>query len=261
LYPTLTSIAASIINDSNSNNDKTVITSNLTASQLPSRIHPANAMMINPTHVIVDTGTTFLFVMEGTNCKNKHIAINPIIISLPDGKKVSSTHICNVTIPSLPFTLIGHIVPEMMMASLLRICVLCKAGCQVNFDDKKCEVIYKGKVILTGFKDPTSNLWTLPIFPEELCTTPSPVPVSRCMIQHKLNTDTNLTSSGPSIDCTPQLPQEACHIAGFLYHRTTKANDVKFMHQSLCNPPISSLLQAIKRNFLKGAPSPRKHGV
>jgi hypothetical protein len=26
------------------------------------------------------------------------------------------------------------------------------------------------------------------------------------------------------------------------------------MHQSLCNPPISSLLQAIKRNFLKGTP-------
>jgi hypothetical protein len=154
---------------------------------------------------------------------------------------VTSTHICDVTIPGLPFTLIGHIVPKMMMASLLGICALCEAGSQVNFDDKKCEVIYKGKVFLTGFKDPTSNLWTLPIFPEELFITPSPVPVSRCVIQNKLNTDTDSTQSGPSIDRAPQLPQEARHIAGFSYHCTNKANDVKFMHQSLCNPPISSL--------------------
>jgi hypothetical protein len=242
LYPTLTSIATLIINDNDSDDDKTVVTSNLTASQLPSHIHQANAMMINPTHAIADTGATSLFIMEGTNCKNKSIAFNPTTISLLDGKKVTSTHICNVTIPGLPFTLIGHIVPKMMMASLLGIGVLCKAGCQVNFDDKKCKVIYKGKVILTGFKDPTSNLWTLPIFREELCTTPSPVPVSRCVIQHKLNTDTDSTRSGPSIDCTPQLPQDACHIAGFLYHCITKANNVKFMHQSLCNSPISSLL-------------------
>jgi hypothetical protein len=194
-------------------------------------------MMINPTHTVADTGATSLFVMEGTNCKNKRIAINPITISLPNGKKVTSTRICDVTIPGLPFTLIGHIVPKMMMASLLGICVLCKAGCQVNFDDKKCEVICKGKVILMGFKDPTSDLWTLPIFLEEMCTTPSPVPVSRCVIQHKLNTDTNLTQSGPSIDCTPQLPQEARHIAGFLYHRTTKANDVKFMPKACATLP------------------------
>jgi hypothetical protein len=182
-YPTLTSIAASIINDSDSNDDKTVITSNLTASQLLSHIHQTNAMMINPTHAIADTGATSLFIMEGTNCKNKRIAINPITISLPDEKKVTSTHICNNTIPGLPFTLIGHILPKTMMASLLGIRVLCKAGCQVNFDDKTCKDIYKGKVILMGFKDPTSDLWTLPIFPEELCTTPSPVPVSHCVIQ------------------------------------------------------------------------------
>ncbi len=68
LYPTLTSIAASIINDSNSNDDKTVVTSNLTASQSSSCIHQDNAMMINPMHAIADTGATSLFVMEGTKC-------------------------------------------------------------------------------------------------------------------------------------------------------------------------------------------------
>ena len=31
----------------------------------------------------------------------------------------------------------------------------------------KCQVMYKRQVILTGHKDPASNLWTLPIFPKE----------------------------------------------------------------------------------------------
>jgi hypothetical protein len=43
-------------------------------------------------------------------------------------------------------------------------------------------------------------------------------------------------------------------LALFLYHRTTKTNAVKFMHQSLCNPPITSLLKAINAGFLQGAP-------
>ena len=77
--------------------------------------------------------------------------------------KVQSTHICDVTIPGFPVMLTGHIVPEMAMASLLGIRVLCKAGCKVVFTNTMCKVIYKGKVILTGYKDPKSNLRTLPI--------------------------------------------------------------------------------------------------
>ena len=42
--------------------------------------------------------------------------------------------------------------------------------------------------------------------------------------------------------------------ASFSYHQTNNENDVKFMHQSLCNPPIYSLLKEINAGFLKGAP-------
>ena len=41
---------------------------------------------------------------------------------------------------------------------------------------------------------------------------------------------------------------------GFSYARTTKINNVKFTHQSVCNPPISSLMKAINAGFMKGAP-------
>ena len=145
LYPTLTLITTSITNNSNSNNDKTVVTLNLTTSQSLSHKHQANTMMINPTHAVADTGTTSLFVMEGTNCKSTCIAINPVTISLPDGKKVTSTH-CNINIPGLPFTLVGHIVPKMMMASLLGICVLCKVDAKKILTTKNAKPFIKERL-------------------------------------------------------------------------------------------------------------------
>ena len=39
------------------------------------------------------------------------------------------------------------------------------------FDDEKCEVFYKNNKILRGYKDSTTDLWTLPIFAEEVATT------------------------------------------------------------------------------------------
>ena len=145
--------------------------------------HSANAMSINPAHAIADTGATSVFVMKDTQVQNKLQATKPISISLPDGAKVKSMHICDVTISGLLITLTGHIVPEMTMASLLGIRVLCKAGCKVVFTDAMCQVIYKGKVILTGYKDPKSNLWTLPIFQEaEILPSNNPQKILTCTI-------------------------------------------------------------------------------
>jgi hypothetical protein len=62
-------------------------------------------------------------------------------------------------------TLMGHIVPELLMASLMGTGILCKAGCKIIFTDTKCVVKYNGIVILTRVKDPTTDLWMLPITP------------------------------------------------------------------------------------------------
>ena len=143
-------------------------------------------------------------------------------------------HICDIIIPGLPTILTGHIMPDMTIASLFGICILCKARCKVLFDNNKCQVIYNGKVILTGYKDPNSDLWTVPILPSKPTrTTPD--------AQHQL-------SLGPCMSDTPQ------ELANFSYHHTLTENIVKFMHQSLCNPPKSSLLDAIRRGSLRGAP-------
>jgi hypothetical protein len=57
------------------------------------------------------------------------------------------------------------------MASLIGIRILCKAGCKVIFDNKKCKVLNKDNIILCGYKDPTTNLWTLPLTTKEIAKT------------------------------------------------------------------------------------------
>ncbi len=99
--------------------------------------------------------------MDGTPVHNKQKITCPLKVALVDGRWVMSTHMCDIIIPGLPSTLIGHIIPKLSIASLLGIRVLTEAGCTVKFDNKKCVVRYKGKIILIGVKDPATDLWTL----------------------------------------------------------------------------------------------------
>ena len=114
-------------------------------------------------HAIVDTGATTIFIMEGTPVENKRIATKPLTINLPYGTKIKSTHCCDITIPGLPTILTGNIVLGLSIASLIGVRVLCEAGCTVTFCKDRCDVIYNVKTILKGCKDPSTELWTIPI--------------------------------------------------------------------------------------------------
>ncbi len=121
--------------------------------------------MITLSLAVADTGATLFFLTKDAPCQNKRQATNPITVTLPDSCKIMSIHICNITIPGLPTVLTGHIMPDMTTALLFGTQVLCKAGCTETFDDFKCQVLYNGSIILTGYKDPASNLWMLPVLP------------------------------------------------------------------------------------------------
>jgi hypothetical protein len=149
-----------------------------------------NALTIATNQAIADTGAAFIFIMEGADVDNKCPATVPLLIKFPDGKRVQSTHVCDIWIPGLPTVLMGHIFPSLRIASLIGIRPLCKAGCKVIFDNKKCNVVFDGVVILRRFKDPSTNLWTLPI-PTKVCTTPGP---------------TVLPQPGPCKSRAPHLP-------------------------------------------------------
>jgi hypothetical protein len=177
--------------------------------------------------------------MDSVDVVNRRVATKPLTMNLPDGRKVKSTHVCNITIPGLPGKLTGHIIPALKTASLIGIHPLCKVGCRVVFDNVKCDVVYKGQVILRGYKDPSTNLWTLPITIEGMQTTPS----------HK-----DLPQPCLGIGRAPHPPQDISDRAAFLHSIQTRANNVKFAHQLLCNPKISTLLKATQRGFLKRVP-------
>jgi hypothetical protein len=185
-----------------------------------------NAITITTNQAIANTSTTSIFIMAGADVNNKHLAVKPLTINFPDGKQIQSPHVCNIQIPGLSTLLTGHIVPSLTIASLIGIRPLCKAGCKVIFDNKKCDMMFREVVILRGFKDPSTNLRTLPI-PTKVCTTPGP---------------TVLPRPGPCEGCALHLPIDASDthpgvtMATFTHSVQTWANAIKFSHQSLCNP-------------------------
>ena len=122
-----------------------------------------NTIVIKANQAIADSGATSIFIMEGTPVNNLRPLLQPLTINLPSGSTVKTTHVCGITITGLPNILTGHIVPELTIASLIGIRVLCKAGCSVLFTKLKCDVIYNKQFILRGFKYPATDLWTLPI--------------------------------------------------------------------------------------------------
>jgi hypothetical protein len=130
--------------------------------------HPSseylNAIMIASTYAIADTGATSIFIMDGVDVVTKRVTNKPLTINMPDGRKVKSTHICDITIPGLPTVVTGHVMPHLAIALLIGIRPLCNSGYTVTFDKDKCNVIYDGNIILHGYKDLATNLWTLPIY-------------------------------------------------------------------------------------------------
>ncbi len=209
-----------------------------------------NIISILTNKTIADTGATSIFIMEGTPVKNLRPALQQLTINLPDRSKVKSTHMCNITISSLPTVLKGHIIPRLTVASLIGIRVLCEAGYLVLFTKLECNVIYKKKVILRGYKDPSTNLWTLPIKANEndikgkVDTPHKNPPASKATKTIDLGTKSIDSTTFKRID-----------LAAFTHSIRTQANSIMFAHQSLCNPKISTLLKVTQHGFVQGCPN------
>ncbi len=68
-----------------------------------------------------------IFVTEGVPVVNKRPTTPPLKVLLANGRQVMSTHMCDIVIKGLPFTLTGHIIPDLSIASLFGIRVLTNA--------------------------------------------------------------------------------------------------------------------------------------
>ncbi len=209
--------------------DETIVTSNVSAKQVAGFAPRTSSIDIDDSHGIADTGATSVFVKEGIQVPNKQPAMTPLTINLPDGTQVKSTHTCDVVVPGLPTPLVGHIVPHLAIASLFGIRPLCNAGCVVVFHKDRVDMWYNGKIILVGPRNMSTDLWTLPI-------------------------TGNPRQLAPSMPTTGEGPTHPS-LASFTHSVRTRMNAVRFAHQALGNPKISTLLKAVQQGFLKGCPN------
>eukprot|EP00804_Cyclotella_cryptica_P002616 CCRYP_010443-RA/>CCRYP_010443-RA protein AED:0.32 eAED:0.22 QI:0/-1/0/1/-1/1/1/0/664 len=177
----------------------------------------------------MDSGATAHFLVKGAAVKNKQPTGNPLKIKLPNGTAIQSTHTCNLDIPWLPNSITeAHIGPGLSHSSLVATRKFCDAGCQIIFNADECRVSYKGNIVLSGNRDPSSGLWRVPINPTK--------------------TVNNLTQ----LDLSPTHSQE--QYAANLYTLPFKQQQVKYVHQAFFSPPTHTLLKAINNGQLEGVP-------
>ena len=62
------------------------------------------AMTITSNEAIADLGATQIFIMDGTPVHNKQKTMCLLKVALADGRRVMSTHMCDIIIPGLPAT-------------------------------------------------------------------------------------------------------------------------------------------------------------
>ena len=190
-------------------------------------IHSAPHTHTTVEHAISDSGATGHFMVEGAPVTNIQRDLNPISITLPDGATLQSTHTCNLDIPWLPATVTAaHIVPGLSHSSLIATRRFCDAGYTVAYDANKCTVAKGGITVLVGHRDPTTQLWHLPINPQ----TPHPA------------------SPTPTLLPPPEHQVNNVHTIPHIQNR------VKYMHQAFFCPPHQTLLRAANLGFLDNIP-------
>ena len=78
-------------------------------------------------------------------------ATNPIMVQLPNGNKIVTTHTMTLPIPDLPLAAgQAHIFPDLMVHSLISIGQLCDHRCEALFTAKHVVITKNGKPIITG---------------------------------------------------------------------------------------------------------------
>jgi hypothetical protein len=167
LDPTQYLFVYSTINDDNITIATSNVSSHLTVPERANFAPRIHQIGFNDVHGIADTGSTSVFVKNKVPLANKRLATHPLTVNLPDGRKVQSTHTCDVVVSGLPHPLVGHTVPNLAIELLCGICPLCNAGCIVVFNKYKCDVWYEGKIILTEPQNKSTELWTLPFMAQE----------------------------------------------------------------------------------------------
>jgi hypothetical protein len=108
---------------------------------------------------IFDSGTTGHYILCDTACFNNRPTNHPLIVTLPNGEQIKSTHEATLSFPNLPKkTLEAHAFPGLNGQALVSIRTFCDAGCTALFTTTAVIITREGKVVLTGQQQPP-GLW------------------------------------------------------------------------------------------------------
>jgi len=107
---------------------------------------------------ILDSGARSRFLITNAPVIDIIPATTPMVIQIPNGERVMSTHTCNLDMPHLSKPARqGHIMPGLASHSLLSVAKLCDAGCTVEFTMIGCNITYRGKQIVCGKNAPPQD--------------------------------------------------------------------------------------------------------
>jgi hypothetical protein len=148
-------------------------------------------------------------------------------VVLPDGCTITSSHITELNIPSLPpAARTAHIFPGLSNGSLISIGQLCDHGCTATFTSDTVRIELNNTVVLRGGRSPCTRLWTLdsPVMPNPPATE-----------LHAPFNDKNFAN----------------HLGE---HSGTLADRIAFVHASLFSPQLSTWCKAIDEGRLTTFP-------
>jgi len=163
---------------------------------------------------IADTGATDTFIRQSD--ATTHTNDTTIQVKLPNGNSIQSQGNGKINTPAPLSPISTHIFNDKDLGrSLISIADYCNQGCTAVFTDKKLTIKHNNKIVATGYKEKNEKLWNLPL--------------------------------------PHQTPSNAAAINNVITH-THNADYVAFWHATLGSPTIKTLLNAVRKNYLKMIP-------
>jgi hypothetical protein len=109
---------------------------------------------------ILDSVCTSNLLSATAPCTSKQAAHIPLIVNMPNGTSIQSSHTCDLLLTDLPpQARKAHVLPGIVHNSLLSVGQLCDNGCDITFNKDIVSVMKNGKCVMLGARDPPSGLW------------------------------------------------------------------------------------------------------
>ena len=181
----------------------------------------------------------------------KHNDDNKITVTLPNGNKITSTHIGYLNIKNLSkIARKVHLFPN-LKGSLLSFGQICDDNCQVVLDNISAKVLKNNAIILTGTRSSSNGLWYMNLNDNNI--SPS-IKINDQNINTVIskNSDTILPSSTNMSETVSSRSVNFTSSKHFIPKIISKSikNMYAYFHAAMGCPPLTSFINALKRKYI-----------